>query len=169
MPVEFLVMLVFPALLIFAGAFDMFTMTIPNRVPLAIVAAFAIAAPLAGLGWEVAAMHAGLALAMLAVGIGMFAAGWMGGGDVKLLAAAALWMGPGFLYDYVVVSAVCGGVLTFAILFLRMYPLPAGLAGKQWVSRLHDAGRGIPYGIALAAGGLLVYPYVEWIQVLTKA
>lgn len=169
MPVEFLAMLAFPALMIFAGAMDMFTMTIPNRVPLAIVATFAAAAPLAGLGWEVAAMHAGLALAMLVVGIGMFAAGWMGGGDVKLLAAAALWMGPASLYDYILVSAVCGGLLTFAILFLRMYPLPAGLAGKEWVSRLHDAEQGIPYGIALTAGGLLVYPYVEWIQALNQA
>lgn len=168
MPVEFLAMLVFPALMIFAGAMDMFTMTIPNRVPVALVATFAIVAPLAGLGWDAAAMHAGLALAMLVVGIVMFAAGWMGGGDAKLLAAAALWMGPGFLYDYVVVSAVCGGLLTFAILFLRMYPLPTGLAAKTWVSRLHDAGRGIPYGIALAAGGLLIYPYVQWIQVLNQ-
>lgn len=166
MVLELAIIIVFPALMIFAGAMDMLTMTIPNRVSLALVAGFACLVPFAGLGWEAIAIHVAVAAAMLVVGIGMFAAGWMGGGDAKLLAAASLWMGMEHVYEYAMVSAVCGGLLTLSMLFLRSFPLPAGFAGQKWMTRLHDAGRGVPYGVALAAGGLLVYPYIGWIQLL---
>lgn len=163
---ELAITFVFPALMVFAGAMDLFTMTIPNRVPLALVAVFACLAPFTGLGWEALALHVCVAVAMLVIGIGMFAAGWMGGGDAKLLAAAALWIGPHHIYEYTMIAALCGGAITLIMLFMRTVPLPAGLAGREWMARLHDAGRGVPYGVALAAGGILIYPYMEWVQQL---
>lgn len=164
--IELAIILVFPALMILAGSMDLFTMTIPNRIPLALVAGFACLAPLAGMGWETLAFHVAVAAAMLVIGIGMFAAGWMGGGDAKVFAAASLWMGLEHVYEYLMVSAIFGGILTLFMLFMRTFPLPAGLAGHKWMTRLHDAGTGVPYGIALAAGGLAVYPYIGWIQLL---
>lgn len=166
MTIETAVFLFFPALIIFAGAMDIFTMTIPNRVPLALIAGFACLAPFAGLSLEAIAIHVAVGVAMLVVGIGMFAAGWMGGGDAKLLAAVAMWMGLEHVYEYALLSAVCGGIVTLFVLFLRNFPLPDGVAAQKWVSRLHDAGKGVPYGVALAAGGLFVYPNIGWIQQL---
>ena len=166
MSIELAIAFLFPALMVFAGAMDVFTMTIPNKVPLALIVAFACLVPFTGLGWEAVALHVCVAFAMLVVGIGMFAMGWMGGGDAKLLAAAALWMGPGHIYEYAMVAALVGGALTIIMVLLRTLPLPAGLAGSEWVARLHDAGSGVPYGVALAAGGILVYPHVGWVQQL---
>jgi prepilin peptidase CpaA len=53
-------------------------------------------------------------------------------------------------------------VLTLALLEFRKVSLPARLAGQDWVQRLHTPNGGIPYGIALAAAALLVYPSTVW-------
>ena len=164
MLLELAIMFVFPALMVFAGATDLFTLTIPNRISLGLVAGFVCLAPFAGLGWEAIALHFAIGLAMLVICIGIFAMGWIGGGDAKMFAAASLWMGHEYIYEYALVSSIFGGVLTLAMLGLRMFPLPAGLASQSWIVRLHDAGRGVPYGVALAAAGLLVYPKTNWIQ-----
>jgi prepilin peptidase CpaA len=161
---ELAIMFVFPALMAFAGATDLFTMTIPNRVSIGLVAGFVCFALFAGLGWEAIALHFGVGLAMLVICIGMFAMGWIGGGDAKLFAATSLWMGQEYIFDYTMIAAVLGGVLTLAILALRMYPLPAGLTSQSWLVRLHNAGQGVPYGIALAISGLIVYPKINWIH-----
>ena len=164
MILEWLLLLVFPALMIFAGAYDLFTMTIPNKISLALLVAFACLAPFAGLGLEGIGLHVAVSAAMLALTIGMFAMGWIGGGDAKIFAAAALWMGPAHIFDYAIAAAICGGALTIAILALRRLPLPAVLLRQSWLSRLHDAGRGVPYGIALSAAALIIYPHTIWLQ-----
>jgi prepilin peptidase CpaA len=102
---------------------------------------------------------------MLVVAFGMFSLGWIGGGDAKLAAATALWLGWTPLADYGLVSAIAGGALTFVILFARRLALPEILAKQSWIVRLHDAKAGVPYGIALALGGLIVYPETQfWSQ-----
>ncbi len=164
MLLELAIMFVFPALMVFAGATDLFTLTIPNRISLGLVAGFVCLAPFAGLGWEAIALHFAIGVAMLVICIGIFAMGWIGGGDAKLFAAASLWMGYEYIYEYALITAVFGGILTLVMLALRMFPLPAGLAGQAWITRLHAAGHGVPYGVALAAAGLLVYPKTSWIQ-----
>ena len=100
MVLELAILIVFPAMMAFAGSMDLFTMTIPNPVPLALVAGFLILAPLAGLGWVEIAAHVGVAAAALLAGIFCFARGWIGGGDAKLFAAAALWFGHEHLLQY---------------------------------------------------------------------
>ncbi len=89
----------------------------------------------------------------------MFALRWIGGGDAKLAAAAALWLGFGMLIEYFLIASVAGGALTLAILAMRKIPLPAVTLGWEWLSRLHHPKAGVPYGIALAAAALMVYPH----------
>ena len=104
------------------------------------------------------ASHGAAALTMLAAGFTLFAFGWIGGGDAKFAAAIVLWIGFDYLVDFALLSAVAGGVLTVAILGMRSLPLPAFALGWPWLAHLHDRKTGIPYGIALAAAALLVYP-----------
>ena len=66
--------------------------------------------------------------------------------------------GLGSLLDYAMLAAVDGGILTIAILSLRTLPLPAFALGWSWLTRLHDRKTGVPYGIALAAAALTVFP-----------
>jgi len=83
----------------------------------------------------------------------------MGGGDAKLIAATALWMGFNVhLVQYLVTSSVFGGVLTMAILSYRASPLAVYTGHNRFLRHLSDKSVGIPYGIALGVGGLLTYP-----------
>ena len=91
---DLLLLTIFPGAMAFAAATDLFTMTLPNRLALAIVAFFFVLAPMAGLGWSDVGLHVALALAALAVTFCMFSLGWIGGGDAKLFAATCLWLGP---------------------------------------------------------------------------
>jgi prepilin peptidase CpaA len=160
--IEYAIILVFPAAMAFAGAMDLLTMTIPNRVSIVLVAAFAVAAAMMGIGWWALASHLSAGLLMLVIGIGMFALGWLGGGDAKLLAATALWIGFEQLLPYLLLAAMAGGALAIAILLYRRMVLPLWLARQGWALNLHGAKTGIPYGIALAAAGLHVFPSTIW-------
>ena len=67
---------------------------------------------------------------MLAVAFVFFARGWIGGGDAKLAAATALWLGFDHLLPYLLYASIFGGVLTLAMIRFRLMPLPAALAGR---------------------------------------
>lgn len=151
-------LLVFPLLMAFAASSDLLTMRISNRLVLLLVAAFALIALPAGLPLQTLGLHLAAAALVLAVAFAFFAFGWIGGGDAKLAAATALWVGFPLLVHYLVYAALLGGALTLLILTARRWPLPVPLMNVPWVGRLHDGKAGIPYGIALAAAGLLVYP-----------
>lgn len=153
-----LLLLIFPALMAFAAASDLLTMTIPNRLVLVLAAGFFAVAPLAGLPLETIAWHAGAGLLVLAITFSLFAAGWIGGGDAKLAAATVLWLGFELTLPYLLYAGLIGGALTLSILAVRRYALPVSLMRVTWIGRLHDHKTGIPYGIALAAAALLVYP-----------
>lgn len=150
--------LVFPGLVITAALRDVTSYTIPNWISLALLAAFppaalALGLPLVGLG-----LHAAVGVGALGLGMVMFALGWIGGGDAKLAAATAAWLGWTTIFDYGLAAALFGGVLTLILLGARMFPLPAVLGRMDWLVRLHNANAGVPYGIALAAAGLMQYP-----------
>ena len=157
-------LLLFPALMAFAAASDLFTMTISNRVSLALAAGFLILALLSGMGFYDILLHLGAGAAVLAVAFACFAMGWVGGGDAKVAAGAALWFGFGHLMNYLVYASLFGGVLTLLLLEFRQWPLPYALSGQAWLLRLHAKETGIPYGIALAIGALMIYPETEWIK-----
>ncbi|GGH08552.1 type 4 prepilin peptidase 1 [Alsobacter metallidurans] len=151
-------LLLFPCMMAYAACSDLLSMRISNKVSLLVIAAFVPMAIAMGLGWQDWLMHVAAGGLTLVIAFGLFAAGWIGGGDAKLAAATALWLGWGTLLEYAVVSSVFGGVLTLALLQLRAVPLP-GFANWPWLMRLHHHKTGIPYGIALAAGALAVYPH----------
>jgi prepilin peptidase CpaA len=162
-------LIVFPALMAYAAASDLLTMTIPNELSLALIGAFAVFAILAGLPLTVVLMHVAACALVLCVCFGLFAFGWIGGGDAKLAAATALWFGFGALLDYLLLATIAGGVLTLAILAARTRPLPAFALGCGWIERLHDRKTGVPYGIALAGAALAVYPQAPiWSALLAR-
>jgi prepilin peptidase CpaA len=153
-----LLLLVFPALMAFAAMSDLLTMTIPNRVSLLLIAGFLAMALLTGMHWSIIGMHLAAGTLVLVITFGLFAAGWIGGGDAKLAAATGLWCGFGVLLEYALVASMLGGLLTLLILSWRNLLLPEFALKVNWITRLHQAKTGIPYGIALAAAGLVVYP-----------
>ena len=115
--------LAFAALVIVAAMTDLATFTIPNWISIALAIAFAPAVLLAGLPLgELASLiswHVGVGVAIFILAAGMFALGWIGGGDAKLFAATALWLGFKDLVPYALVASLCGGALTLAIIVLR--------------------------------------------------
>ena len=162
-------LLLFPALMAFAAASDLFTMTISNRVSLALLAGFVVLAALGGMGIHDLLSHLGAGAAVLVVAFGCFAFGWIGGGDAKLAAAAALWFGFADLMNYLLYASLFGGALTLLLLQVRQWPLPYLLAGQPWLAKLHAKESGIPYGIALAVGALMIYPDTDWVKAVDLA
>ena len=157
----------FPAAMAFAAASDLVTMTISNRLSLALVAGFFVAAAIVGMPLQQVGMHVLAAMMVLSITFGLFAFGWIGGGDAKLAAATALWFGFGNLLEYFFLASLMGGGLALLLLAVRRYPLPISLVGTTWIERLHSAKNGIPYGIALAGAGLLVYPHTVFMRALS--
>jgi len=168
--VEAAILVIFPMLVAFGGASDFLTMTIQNRVSILLMAGFAVVAAGTGLplaGWGI---HALGLLAVFAVCFGFFAAGWMGGGDVKFISAIALWIGfTPELAQFTLLVAIYGAILTLALLSMRqVVVVPGALARQDWFARLHDSKSGIPYGIAIAVAGLQVYPSTAWFGLLGR-
>lgn len=156
---EALIFVVFPFCMLFAAISDMLSMTIANRVPLLLIGVFAIVAPLTGMEWSAYGMHFAAGALVLCVTFGLFAIGGMGGGDAKLIAATSVWMGFNLqLLEYLVVSTALGGLLTLAIIAYRSSPIATFTRNNQFLQHFADEKAGIPYGIALGAGGLLTFP-----------
>jgi prepilin peptidase CpaA len=164
MALDLVRLLLFPALMAFAAVSDLFTMTISNRISLLLIAGFVVLAAFGGLSLYAVSMHVAAGLAVLTITFGCFAAGWIGGGDAKLAAATALWLGFDHLLLYLVYAAFTGGALALVLLSLRNWALPVVLLGQEWAHRLQDTKRGIPYGIALAIAALVIYPETEWVK-----
>jgi prepilin peptidase CpaA len=162
--VEAVRLLLFPAMMAFAASTDLFTMTISNRVPLVLAGGFCALAALDGMPIVDIGNHLAAGFVVLAVCFLFFARGWIGGGDAKLAAATALWLGWAQLYEYLIYASLFGGALTFLLLEFRKRLLPPMLANQAWVARLHEPNGGVPYGIALAAAALLVYPSTAWMK-----
>ncbi len=97
-------------------------------------------------------MHLAAGAVVLLAAIALYAVGGFGGGDGKLLAAAALWIGFEGLVTYLAFVSIAGGVLAVAILIYRRVPAVEALPIPDWALKLHKQGTGIPYGIAIAAG-----------------
>jgi prepilin peptidase CpaA len=162
---EYVLLFVFPFAMAFAAATDLLTMRIPNLLTLGLCAAFLVVAPVAGLSWQEVLMHLAAGAAMLLVGLLLFSLGWAGGGDAKLLAVASLWLGFEPLVLFLGYVAVFGGALAIAILAYRCVPA-GGLPLPDWAARLHAKGGGMPYGVAIAAGALTIYPSTHWYAAL---
>lgn len=156
-----------PILAILAALSDLTSYTIPNRISVALAVAFAVLAGTLGLPLPVVGVHLAAGLVALLAGMGLFALGWIGGGDAKLLSACCLWFGwPGsrdFLFD----TALAGGAFSFGLILARgqlvrpFLPLQTG-----WVGRLITPGEPAPYGVAIALGALIAFPSSEWLRLV---
>lgn len=150
--------LVFPLLLLASAADDLRRYRISNRLTVAMAVLFFPAAILCGLGPLTIGASVLLGCIVLAVGFGMFSAGWLGGGDAKLIAAAVLWTGTSAGGTFLLATVLFGGLLAFVFLLYRRMPMPAAFEGQGWLMALHDRDRGIPYGVAICTAGLFVWP-----------
>ena len=151
-------LVVLPALVIVGGLKDLTTMKIPNWISVALIVAFFPAALLLGLAPGAIGMHAGVAALALLIGMGLFAAGLLGGGDVKLMASACLWLGPAGSGAFLLWTAAIGGLFCLALLAGRAWLQPRAAGCTGWFARLMTPKGDIPYGVAIAAGALAAWP-----------
>jgi len=153
----------FPLLVLVAAVKDAATYTIPNWISLALLAAFIPAAGVAWLAqvpWSVLAVCVGVGFAALMAGMAMFAFGWIGGGDAKLLAASALWLGLPGLAPFLFWTALAGGGLAMLLLVARYHGVQfLGPNAPSWLVRLFGRKADVPYGVAIAFGALMAFPY----------
>lgn len=160
-------MLVFAFSMVHAGLTDLTTMKIRNGLVLFLLAAYLALAPFVGFTLLEIGGSFALAAGVLVAGFALFAAGWIGGGDAKLLAVTSLWFGLDHTAAYLLYAAALGGLLTLAILQFRAVPLPAAMRAKPWLARLHASGCGVPYGVAMALAALVVFPQTRWMTALS--
>jgi prepilin peptidase CpaA len=166
---EILVLVALPVLLAAAAGWDLASFTIPNFLNVALAAGFAAFALTAGLPFSAIGWHLLAGLLALAIGFTLFALGHIGGGDAKLFAAVALWLGFKDSLPYALMASLFGGGLALGLMMLRQWPLPAFLARQGWIVKLHDSKAGIPYGVALAAGAFFLLPSTEIFRLATAA
>ncbi|CVI18003.1 Components of type IV pilus, prepilin peptidase [Agrobacterium tumefaciens str. B6] len=114
------IFLTLPLCLAFAAFTDLLSMTIPNRISLILLLSFILIAPFSGMDWQTFAMSLAAAAAVFFACFALFAANVMGGGDAKLLTAAAVWYGFNLsLIEFLLSVTFVGGLLTLGILLLR--------------------------------------------------
>jgi prepilin peptidase CpaA len=143
----------FAALLIAAAAGDALYFRIPNQLVLLIAGLFLPVALVAGLGLPAIGTHLAISGAVLLGGFLLFALGLFGGGDAKLLAAAALWLGWPALLPFLVWTALAGGLLGMLIGLRVLF--------DRFVRKV-PVNRDVPYGIALASGAIIALPQCAW-------
>ena len=149
--------LVFVLLLATAAVEDAMRMRISNVTVLLVIAAAVVAAVIAGPQinlWQNVAVFAFL----LAVGTPLFAAGKLGGGDVKLLAAVGLWFTIKSAFAMLLAVMLAGGLLAGVIIVLRAFTWSEKARARATILRPKS---GIPYGVAIAAGTLFVTALVR--------
>jgi prepilin peptidase CpaA len=136
---------------------DVMTLRIPNSISLVLVAAFFAAAVLAPapVDWI---SHLAAGAIVLLIGIGFFAWGKIGGGDVKLLAAVALWNGLPLLPALVLTIGIAGGAVAVACVMLRRSGIGPFLASRGFEAASLLPDRGIPYAAAIALGCAIQIP-----------
>ena len=152
-PITLFLLVVLAAVLVAAAVIDVRTFTISNGLNggvalLALAYWWSIDLPL----WPDAAIRVGIALAVFALLAVTFYVGMMGGGDVKLAAALALWFTQGETLRFLVYMSIAGGILTLVVMLAhRRWP--------NWQADEHGQPRQkpqVPYGVAIAAGALAV-------------
>jgi prepilin peptidase CpaA len=156
---------IFPALAILAALKDLTSYTIPNAICLALAGVFFALAAAIGMPFADLGAHLLVGAAALAVGMAMFALGWIGGGDAKLMAACCLWLGWPATQIFLLDTALAGGVFAVMLLTLRAPMVRALIPPTDgWYGRLSEPGEQAPYGVAIAIGALLAFPAADLIR-----
>lgn len=163
---EFCVLLIFPFALIYAGISDAMTFTISNKVSLALFAGFILLVPFSNLSLAEIGTHVAVGFLMLVLGFILFARGYFGGGDAKIIAAASLWLGPDYTGMFVLFAAFYGGLLSLIVLKIYSTPLSGFLANQKWLVNYQTGTAAVPYGVAIGLSGLSIYPYSHWLGLI---
>jgi prepilin peptidase CpaA len=151
---------VYVACICYAIVSDFRNLIIPNWIIMILISAFAV---FAGIYLEPGSILAHVAVAAIALLFfsAFFVAGWMAGGDVKLIAAIALWMGPENAAQLVLLTALLGSLLALALLQMKKYGdrVTSSALGNNWLFQraraLAEQGQ-CPYGVAIGAAALLL-------------
>ena len=152
-------LVLFCLLLVYAASTDIASLTIPNWVSLALTGAYPPLALFAGADLATIGMHVLFGFGVLAVGFALFQANIIGGGDAKLLAAAAVWTGVSAFVPFAFWTALAGGVLAIVLLLARKYTFMLA-AAPPFVFRLLTPKTGLPYGVAILIGAIMACPSV---------
>lgn len=151
------ILMIAPICLFMAAVSDLFTMTIPNRISVFLLASFAVLAPVSGLPWAEISMSAAAGAIVLAVCFGFFALNIMGGGDVKLLAASAVWFGfSSALGAFIVATALWGGIVTLLVMLLRNQANRFAAIEAVVPAHILTATK-VPYGVAIGIAGIMTF------------
>jgi prepilin peptidase CpaA len=157
-------LLLFVFAMLYAAVSDLTTYTIRNNLVLTLLLAYLALAPIVGITGHEIGRSLAVAGIVLLFTFALFAAGWIGGGDAKLAAVIALWLGADHTLAYFLLMALVGGVFAIVVALWRMWPLPERLARTAWVTRLHARGEKarLPYGVAITLAALCVLPSTPW-------
>ena len=157
MILAFIIVMIFASTMLVAAFKDATTMTIPNWISLALIAGFCVVLPFAWPGWSELGTHIMVGTTFFLAGFAMFAFGWLGGGDAKLMAATALWWQWPDAVIYILYTTLIGAALAIALLFGRRF-IPVRVLTAPWAYKMFKDEKKMPYGLALAAGALLTLP-----------
>ena len=167
MLLAFFIMAVFVVSMFTAAFRDAMTMTIPNWASLLVLGGFFACVPFMWFQWAetgnallIFGEHLAVGFTVFLVGFILFAPGWLGGGDAKLMAATAFWWQWTDLLYYLIYTTLAGGALALLILVGRQF-LPVNLLTAPWLYRLIKDEKKMPYGLALAFGALVTLPQSE--------
>jgi len=152
-----LFVVVFLGLVLVAAVSDIQSMTIPNWVSIALAVVFPVAALTAQMSWAEIGLHAATGVVVFLAGFALFAMGVLGGGDVKVIAAASVWTGTAALAPFAFWTTAAGGVLALVMLLARK-AAKAEETHPAYLRRLLDPAKGIPYAVAIAVGAIASLP-----------
>lgn len=156
----------FLSAMLYAAQRDLRTLTIPNGLVVALFVGWGLFAPAAGLGPRDMTLSIGAAAMVFFATVALYAMGWMGGGDSKLMTVAALWIGAGQVVPFVMATLIAGGIIALALVTVRLVPRPVprgrGL-DRTLLARVMPLARSqTPYGLAILLGAMTVFPATFW-------
>ena len=161
---ELFILTLFPTLVVAAAIGDVLTMRIPNWLNAVTALSVLPMAVLAGMPLDVAQWHLLGGAVLLVFGFALFALGYIGGGDAKLMAAAGLWIGWSAVLPFVIVTSVAGGILAIVYKVGQLVRTDLEVRNVSWLKRVIRADLQLPYGIAVATGALWVYSGTWWMK-----
>lgn len=154
----------FLSAMLYAAHRDLRTLTIPNALVVALLVGWGLLAPAAGLAPRDMTLNIGAAAMVFFATVALYAMGWMGGGDSKLMTVSALWLGAGQVVPFVMATMLAGGVIALGLVALRLVPR------HQWAGRIARLQpvtvTGVPYAVAIGLGALMVFPRTFWMVAL---
>lgn len=157
---------IFPAALVVAAANDLYEFKIPNWISVVLVVAYPVAGLAAGASAGLLLEGVVVGAAALAVGFTLFCFNVIGGGDGKLLAATALWIGLSQIGWFLFYTSIAGLGLIIALLTFRSLPIFPFYARAPWVLQLYDRKKDVPYGVAIAGGGVVSFSQTPFFQLV---